>query len=65
MLNPLKELDFAEIGVGKQALEIGDDAVWDIESIEPFTPFGGGAPAHPIDDDFVELPDIVGAARQG
>ena len=65
MLDPPEEPDFAEIGIGEQAFEIGDHTVGDIENVEPLAPFGGGPPAHPVDDDFVELADVVGAPRQG
>ena len=62
VLDRLEEPGFGEVPVGEQPSEIGDNAVVDIEMVEPLAPFGGGAPAHALDDECIEFVDIVGAA---
>src|SRR5215471_2618445 len=64
VLDAPEKAGLGEIGLREQALKVGHDAVGDIKRVEPFAPLGGGAPAHTLDDDRVELVDIVGAALE-
>src|ERR1700730_7313557 len=51
VFDSLEEPGLAEVRVGEQTFEVGDDPIRHIERVEPLAPFGGGAPAHPLDDD--------------
>ena len=46
MLDPAEETGLVQVRIGDKALEVVDDAVRHVESIEPLAPVGGVAVPH-------------------
>src|SRR6267154_5230149 len=46
MFDWLEEPGLAEVRVGEQTFEVGDNPIRNIERVESLAPFGSGAPAH-------------------